>query len=109
MGEVKERPRQKFNIRESLLSLFAFVGAVETGLVFALVALGAFLTFRVLDFPDLTVEGSFPLGAAVCAKLMVAGVDPWLATFAGAGAGAIAGLATAFLNLKLRILHILAS
>jgi putative tryptophan/tyrosine transport system permease protein len=91
------------------LSLFAFVGAVETGLVFALVALGAFLTFRVLDFPDLTVEGSFPLGAAVCAKLMVAGVDPWLATFAGAGAGAIAGLATAFLNLKLRILHILAS
>jgi putative ABC transport system permease protein len=92
-----------------LLSLFAFVGAVETGLVFALVALGAFLTFRVLDFPDLTVEGSFPLGAAVCAKCMVAGVDPWLATFAGAAAGAVAGLATAFLNLKLRILHILAS
>lgn len=91
------------------MSLFAFVGAVETGLVFALVALGAFLTFRVLDFPDLTVEGSFPLGAAVCAKLMVAGVDPWLASFAGAGAGALAGFATAFLNLKLRILHILAS
>lgn len=91
------------------MSLFAFVGAIETGLVFALVALGAFLTFRVLDFPDLTVEGSFPLGAAVCAKLMVAGVDPWLASFAGAGAGAVAGLITAFLNLKLRILHILAS
>jgi putative tryptophan/tyrosine transport system permease protein len=92
-----------------LLSLFAFIGAIETGLVFALVALGAFLTFRVLDFPDLTVEGSFPLGAAICAKLMVAGVDPWVATFAGAGAGAVAGLATALLNLKLRILHILAS
>jgi putative ABC transport system permease protein len=91
------------------LTLFAFVGAVETGLVFALVALGSFLTFRLLDFPDLTVEGSFPLGAAVTAKLMVAGLDPWAATAAGGLAGSIAGLATGFLNLKLRILHILAS
>jgi putative ABC transport system permease protein len=92
-----------------VLSLFALVGAVETGLVFALVALGSYLTFRILDFPDLTVEGSFPLGAAVTAKLMVLGVDPWAATFCGAIAGALAGLVTAFLNLKLRILHILAS
>jgi putative ABC transport system permease protein len=91
------------------LTLFAFVGAVETGLVFALVALGSFLTFRLLDFPDLTVEGSFPLGAAVTAKMMVAGLDPWSATAIGALVGSGAGLATAFLNLKLRILHILAS
>ncbi len=91
------------------MTLFAFVGAVETGLVFALVALGSFLTFRLLDFPDLTVEGSFPLGAAVTAKMMVAGLDPWSATAIGALAGGVAGLATAFLNLKLRILHILAS
>lgn len=91
------------------MTLFAFVGAVETGLVFALVALGSFLTFRLLDFPDLTVEGSFPLGAAVTAKMMVAGLDPWSATAIGALAGSVAGLATAFLNLKLRILHILAS
>jgi putative tryptophan/tyrosine transport system permease protein len=91
------------------LTLFAFVGAVETGLIFALVALGSFLTFRLLDFPDLTVEGSFPLGAAVTAKMMVAGLDPWSATAIGALAGSVAGLATAFLNLKLRILHILAS
>jgi len=91
-----------------VLSLFALVGAVETGLVFALVALGSYLTFRVLDFPDLTVEGSFPLGAAVAAKLMVGGVDPWVATLSGGLAGALAGLVTAFLNLKLRILHILA-
>jgi putative ABC transport system permease protein len=92
-----------------MLSLYAFVGALETGLAFALVALGAFVTFRVLDFPDLTVEGSFPLGAAVAAKLMVLGVDPWTATFAGMGAGCLAGFATAFLNIKLRIMHILAS
>ncbi len=91
------------------MTLFAFVGAFETGLVFALVALGSFLTFRVLDFPDLTVEGSFPLGAAIAAKLMALGVDPWTGTAAGAAAGCLAGLATAFLNLRLRILHILAS
>jgi putative tryptophan/tyrosine transport system permease protein len=90
------------------LTLFAFVGALETGLAFALVALGSYLTFSVLDFPDLTVEGSFPLGAAVTAKLMVSGVEPWPATLAGAGAGCLAGLATAFLNLKLRIMNILA-
>lgn len=90
------------------MSLYAFIGALETGLAFALVALGAYLTFRVLDFPDLTVEGSFPLGAALCAKLMVSGVDPWTATLVAGLGGCIAGFATAFLNLKLRILHILA-
>jgi len=89
------------------VSLYAFIGALETGLVFALVALGSYLTFRVLDFPDLTVEGSFPLGAAVAAKLMVAGLDPWSASLAGAVAGGVAGLVTAFLNIRLGILHIL--
>ncbi len=90
------------------MSLYAFTGALETGLAFALVALGAYLTFRVLDFPDLTVEGSFPLGAAVAAKLMVSGVDAWTATFVAGLTGCLAGFATAFLNRKLRILHILA-
>lgn len=90
------------------MSLYAFVGAIETGLAFALVALGSYLTFRVLDFPDLTVEGSFPLGAAVSAQLMVSGVDPWSSLLAAIAAGCIAGCITAFLNLKLRILHILA-
>ena len=91
------------------MSLYALVGAVETGLAFALVALGAYITFRVLDFPDLTVEGSFPLGAAVVARLIASGVEPWTATFAAMAAGCLAGFATAFLNIKLRILHILAS
>jgi putative ABC transport system permease protein len=62
----------------------------------------------VLNFPDLTVEGSFPLGAAVCARLMVSGVDPWSATLIAGVVGCSAGFATAFLNLKLRILDILA-
>jgi putative ABC transport system permease protein len=89
------------------MSLYAFVGAIETGLAFALVALGAYVTFRVLDFPDLTVEGSFPFGAAVAAALMIAGVNPWLATALATLAGAVAGLVTGLLNLKFRILNIL--
>jgi len=87
----------------------AFFGAVEIGLVFALVALGVFLSFRVLDFPDLTVDGSFPLGAAVAATLIVAGANPWFATAAAMVAGACAGLVTALLNVRFRILHLLAS
>ncbi len=90
------------------MSLYEALGSLETGLVFGLVALGAFITFRVLDFPDLTVEGSFPLGAAVAATLIVAGVNPWLATLAAVGAGFLAGLVTATLNVRMGILHILA-
>lgn len=92
-----------------MMTSIAFLGAVEIGLVYALVALGVFLSFRVLDFPDLTVDGSFPLGAAVAATLIVAGADPWLATGAAALAGASAGLVTAALNVRFRILHLLAS
>lgn len=91
------------------MSGIALLGAIEIGLVFGLVALGVYLSFRVLQFPDLTVDGSFPLGAAVAATLIVHRVDPWLATAAAALAGALAGLTTAWLNLHLRILNLLAS
>jgi putative ABC transport system permease protein len=91
------------------VSLIAFWGAVELGLVFAFVAIGVYLSFRVLDFPDLTVDGSFPLGAAVAAVLIIAGVNPWLAAAAAMVAGAIAGLVTATLNVRFRILNLLAS
>lgn len=87
----------------------AFWGAVELGLVYAFVALGVYLAFRVLDFPDLTVDGSLPLGAAVSAVLIINGVNPWLATLAAMGAGAIAGMVTATLNVRFKILHLLAS
>ncbi len=92
-----------------MLSSIAFWGAMETGLLFALVALGVYISFRILDFPDLTVDGSFPLGAAVCATLIVAGWNPWLATLAAMGAGAAAGMLTAWMNVRLNILHLLAS
>lgn len=91
------------------MSLIQFLGAIEIGLVFGLVGLGVFLSFRVLNFPDLTVDGSFPLGAAVCATLIVNGVNPWLATLAAMIAGSCAGLVTALLNLRFNILHLLAS
>lgn len=91
------------------MSLYELLGTVEIGLVFGLVALGAFLTFKVLDFPDLTVEGSFPLGGAVAATLIISfSMNPWLATFIAAAAGFTAGWVTALLNVRFKILHILA-
>jgi putative tryptophan/tyrosine transport system permease protein len=91
------------------MSVVALLGAAELGLVFALVALGVFLSFRVLDFPDLTVDGSFPLGAAVAATLILAEWDPWLATGLAMLAGAVSGIVTATLNVRFKILHLLAS
>ena len=73
------------------MSKIAFFGALETGLIYALVALGVLISFRILDFPDLTADGSFPLGGAVCAVCIVQPptsplsflANPWLATFLG--------------------------
>jgi putative ABC transport system permease protein len=79
------------------------------GLAFGFVTIGVYLTFRVLAFPDLTVDGSFPLGGAVAAVLIVNGVNPFLATLAALGAGICAGLATSLLNTKLKIPALLAS
>jgi len=91
------------------MSLFSLLGAVEIGLIFSLVALGVFISFRLLRFPDLTVDGSFPLGGAVCAILISTGTNPWLATLAATAAGALAGLVTGWLNVKLKIMDLLAS
>lgn len=91
------------------MSSIAFLGAVELGLIYGFVGLGVYLSFRILDFPDLTVDGSFPLGAAVAAVMIVGGVDPWLATGSAIVAGCCAGLVTAFLNVRFKILHLLAS
>ncbi|RMJ02036.1 Branched-chain amino acid transport system / permease component [Marinobacter litoralis] len=92
-----------------MLSEIAFYGALETGLIYGLVAFGIYLSFRVLDFPDLTVDGSFPLGAAVAAVLIISGWNPWLATGMAVLAGMAAGAVTAILNVKLNILNLLAS
>ena len=91
------------------MSLFSLLGAVEIGLIFALVALGVYISFRLLRFPDLTVDGSFPLGGAVCAVLISTGINPWIATVAATAAGAVAGTVTGWLNVKLKIMDLLAS
>ena len=90
----------------SLISLF---GALEVGLIYGLVALGVLISFRILNFPDLTADGSFPLGGAVCAVSIIAGVNPWLATLFGTLAGAAAGFVTAWLHVSLKIMQHLAS
>ena len=91
------------------MSLFSLLGALEIGLIFSLVALGVLISFRILRFPDLTVDGSFPLGGAVAATLISAGSDPFTATLAATAAGALAGLLTGWLNVRLRIMDLLAS
>ena len=82
--------------------------SVYEGLAYAFVALGVYITFRVLAFPDLTVDGSFPLGAAVTAVLIINGTNPWAATIMAFLSGASAGIITALLNTKLRINALLA-
>ena len=91
------------------MSLFSLLGAIEIGLIFSLVALGVFISFRLLRFPDLTVDGSFPLGGAVCAILISHGTNPYLATLAAMAAAAAAGLLTGWLNVRLKIMDLLAS
>ncbi|GAA1370963.1 ABC transporter permease [Luteococcus sanguinis] len=82
--------------------------ALELGLLFAIMALGVYLTFRILDFPDLTVDGSYTTGAAVAAVLIINGTNPWLATLAALLSGLVAGLVTGLLHTKGRINPLLA-
>ncbi len=90
------------------MSAIAFFGALELGVIYGVVAFGVFLTFRVLEFPDLTVEGSFPLGGAIAAAMIVGGYGVWTANIAAAAGGALAGMITAFLAVHCGILHLLA-
>lgn len=84
------------------------IGAVEVGLIYGVMALGVYLTFRVLNFPDLTVDGSFTTGAATAAMGILAGWNPVLATLAGFGTGFLAGVVTGLLHTKGKIDGLLA-
>lgn len=80
------------------------LGAVALGLLWAIMALGVYVTYRVLDVADLSVEGTITTGAAVCASLIaVKEMNPWLATMCGTVAGMVAGLVTGLLHTKLKI------
>lgn len=91
------------------MNIAALSGVLELGLLYSLVAFGVYFSFRVLNFPDLTVDGSFPLGGAVAATLIVRGVNPWAAMLLATSAGMLAGLCTAGLNVQFKIINLLAS
>ncbi|TEA77672.1 ABC transporter permease [Allopusillimonas ginsengisoli] len=91
------------------MSIYSLWGALEIGLIFGLVALGVLISFRILRFPDLTVDGSFPLGGATAATLISAGMDPFTATLIATLAGAVAGMMTGWLHVRLKIMDLLAS
>ncbi len=90
------------------LALGAVFRVLEQGLVYAVMAVGVYLSSRVLDFPDLTVDGSFPMGAAIAARLLIGGIHPLAGTLLAPVAGFFAGAATGILNTKLRISNLLA-
>lgn len=84
------------------------VSAIGQGLLWATLGIGLFLTFRILDFPDMTVEGTFPLGAATAVTLISNGMNPGLASLIAAGAGALAGLLTGLIYTKGKVPILLA-
>lgn len=84
------------------------VGTLIQGLIYALISFGVYITYSILDFPDLSVDGSFPLGAAVTAVLLTRGCNPYLTLLAALGVGALAGLFTGFIHVKLRVRDLLA-
>lgn len=84
------------------------IPTISQGLLWSIMSIGVYLTFRVLDIADLTVEGSFPLGAAVVAALLLSGYNPIVAILAACGAGMLSGIVTGFLHTKLKIPALLA-
>ncbi len=88
--------------------LLAMQGAASQGVLWGVMTLGVYITFKILDFADLTVDGSFALGGSISSMLIVMGVDPFLSLLAAFAAGGLSGLATGLLHTKLKIPGILA-
>ena len=81
---------------------------IEQSLIFAIMVLGVYISFRILNFPDMTVDGAFPLGAAISAKLLTLGVNPYLTLLVALVAGAVAGAVTGLIHVKLKVKDLLA-
>ena len=84
------------------------ISTLTQGLIYALLSCGIYITYKILDFPDLTVDGSFPLGAAVTAVLLTRGVNPWLTLAVAMAVGAAAGLTTGLILVRLKVRDLLA-
>jgi len=83
------------------------IGVLEQGFIFCIMALGVYITFKILNFPDMSVDGTFPLGASVTAILLLKGINPWLACIISIIAGMIGGLITGVLHVKFKIPNLL--
>ena len=83
------------------------LNVLEEGLIYGVMAMGVYITYQVLDFPDLSVDGTFPLGACVTGAVIVAGGSPWVACAAAFVFGALAGCVTGFLHVRLKITDLL--
>lgn len=83
------------------------INVLEQGLLFGIVSIGVYITYKILDFPDLSVDGTYPLGAAICAALLIKEFNPWFAVIIATIGGALAGFITAFLNVKLKITNLM--
>ena len=83
------------------------LGILEQGFIYGILALGVYITYRILDFPDLSVDGTFPMGAAVAAIMITNGINPWLALVLAFVAGAVAGLATGVIHVKCKVRDLL--
>lgn len=83
------------------------INILELSSLFGLVAMGVYITYKILDFPDLSVDGTYPLGACIVGILLVNGVNPWVATIIAMLGGAVAGFMTAFLHVKLKITNLM--
>lgn len=84
------------------------MNVLEQGLLFSIVAIAVYITYKILDFPDMSVDGTFPLGAAISAALLVKGVNPWIGILVAAIGGGIAGCLTGIMNVKLKIDNLMA-
>lgn len=84
-----------------------FINILEQGLIFSIAALGVYITYKILDFPDLSVDGTFPLGAAVTAACIMKGMNPFIACILALIAGSIGGLITGILHVKFKITNLM--
>ncbi len=84
------------------------INILEQGLLFSIVAIAVYITYKILDFPDMSVDGTFPMGAAISASLLVQGVNPWISILLAALGGALAGAVTGIMHVKLKIDNLMA-
>ena len=85
----------------------AIISILEQGFIYGIMALGVYISYSILDFPDLSVDGTFPLGTAICVALITIGVNPWLCLLAAFAGGCLAGIFTGVLNVHLKIKNLL--